>query len=248
MGTHIDWLFPVHVQEAGPNGHWTVVCHLPGADLVQARSQLALACEFFFALVRQGGFRGAGEDPGPDTVLVPPLLTVAIDREEVIAQGHCGHFDALGVGVLVNLVERLLPETAGLSITLPFDFDALRLVPGIYPSAPKGLLFAVMDEARDGNLEVQIEFCEAVEFEQRARIEEALSDWWCAAGLGAFRDADQRALDSDVVPPQAPEWGERSLNFTLEKVRANDAIIDVLVGMVAWINLRVAAVVSVEVI
>jgi hypothetical protein len=220
-----------------------VICRLPGADLVQAHSNLSLAIEFFFSLARQGAFKSPIEKP-PMFEVTPdaPTFLVDIEHEEVRAEGRCGWFNATGLGVLANLVERLLPESADLSITLPFEFDEHSVAVGCYPPRPVVLVFAVDDDSKDDNLEVDLDFINPIGFEQRVRIEETLSDWWCAAALGAFRDSDHSALDSSAVPPQMIDWDGQSMRFTLEKVRASDAMVDALVGIVAWIDSRVAAV------
>jgi len=248
MGELKNWPFAVRVQATEPEGRLVVACRVPGADLLQARGRLALACEFFFALARQGAFRGAGEAPGsaPPGSL-EPTFAVAGDREEVTVRGTCGRFDPLALGVLANLVESLLPEATWLSIALPVEFDPRQLAPGIYPAPVDPCPFSMVDESRDGNLEVRVDFVQAPGPPQRVHIEGALSDWWYASTLGAFREADQAAADSTALPPQSIEWDDNSLSFTLEKVRASAAMVEALVGIVVWIDRCIAAVASLDI-
>ena len=243
MDAAIDWRFPVAVESTRHPRRWSVACHVPGADFVAASSHLALACGFFFGLAGCGAFRANDGAPVQLDVYSAALTCgVGVDREVVRCEGECGRFDPAGVGVLANLVERLLPETTSLSIALPFEPGASALALGRYPLRLDELAFTVDVDFQDRNLEVQVVFAEPVGPQRRARIDDALSDWWCAAALGAFRDVDQTAFDSSVVPPQAINWERSAMNFTVEKVRASDAIVDALVGIVAWIDRHLATV------
>jgi hypothetical protein len=149
--------------------------------------------------------------------------------------------------VLANLVERLLPEATRVTIVVPAQPGAFRLAPGVYPPASDDLPFPVSDESQDRNLEVRIDFLHPLAPDQRTQIEEALSDWWYASSLGAFREADQPASESSALPPESVEWEECALSFTLEKLRSSPAIVSALVGIVAWADRAVAPVASLDI-
>jgi hypothetical protein len=207
MGPIDRWPFQLDVEAAGPAGTWAVTCRVPGADLPEACTRLALACEFFSGLERRGAFRSSTPSLGrADAAVVETSSAVNVDRDEVMSRGGCGDPDVRAWGVLANLVERLLPEATRVTIVVPAQPGAFRLAPGVYPPASDDLPFPVSDESQDRNLEVRIDFLHPLAPDQRTQIEEALSDWWYASSLGAFREADQPASESSALPPESVEW------------------------------------------
>jgi hypothetical protein len=217
--------------------------------LAQARGELGLACEFFFSLAAVGGIPVAFSNTLSSFKYRSPIrIFVDATLEQVYAECECEPLEPLSVGILVNLVERLVPSTKLLRIDLPFNTEDISFVPGIYPFRNSDWAFEVKDATQDRNLEIRIDFFEDVGESERIRIEGALGDWWTTAALGAFREADQSVDDSSLIPPRSVDWDSNSIEFTVEKLHASDAVVDSLFGVVTWMHRDVAAVACINLI
>ena len=165
---------------------------------------IAVHCvEAFVALGDAGALGGAYIDPMQSTVTLSkgpdvqgPLLSWEIWRMVV---------DPLAVAVMLHMLAQMLPELSGVSLTAHGADGTIAPDPGRFPSFWQNLPFA-LDDTRDGrNVDIEVEFADAIDDAAQEPIESAMRSWLDCGIIGGFRDAAQPIDRSMLLPGDDPD-------------------------------------------